>query len=462
MARILIADDDEASCELFAEVLEREGYRVDQVQTGDEALTRLREKLHDLLLVDVRMPGMTGLEVTRAVRKEYPCLPILVMTAFGSMETAVEAIHEGAFDFISKPMNLEELKKTVARALPQQQLQVSRKKRSEEIEEGDQFGAVIGRSPAMVDVYKTIARVAPTKSTVLILGESGTGKELIARAIHQHSSRAARPFVAVDCGALTESLLESELFGHVRGAFTGAVSDKKGVFEEAEGGTCFLDEINDINLNLQAKLLRVLQEHEVRRVGAPKSIKVDVRMVAATNKELEHLVSKGALREDLYYRLKVVSIYLPPIRERPEDIPSLAEHFLRRYSHDAGKLVTSISNEAMKLLCDYPWPGNVRELENVIERAVALSRQSLLTTEDLPVEVREGKTSGFSRRSALEEEFVFPGTPTMDEVKKRYILHLLGLTQGNISRAAKILDMDRRSLYRMLVRYKIEPYSKET
>jgi len=314
----------------------------------------------------------------------------------------------------------------------------------------------------MVDVYKTIARVAPAKSTVLILGESGTGKELIARAIHQHSSRAARPFVAVDCGALTETLLESELFGHVRGAFTGAVSDKKGVFEEAEGGTCFLDEINDINLNIQAKLLRVLQEHEVRRVGATKSIKVDVRMVAATNKQLEQLVSKGALREDLYYRLKVVSIYLPPIRERPEDIPSLAEHFLRRYSHDVAKPVTSISNETMKLLCAYPWPGNVRELENVIDQAVALSRQSLLTPEDLPVEVREGKALGFSRRSTLDEEFVFPGTPTMDEVKKRYILHLLGLTQGNISRAAKILDMDRRSLYRMLARYKIEPYSKET
>jgi two-component system response regulator AtoC len=462
MARILIVDDDEASCELFAEVLEREGYRVDQVQTGADALARLREKLHDLLLVDVRMPGMTGLEVTRAVRKEYPCLPILVMTAFGSMETAVEAIHEGAFDFISKPMNFEELKKTVARALAQPKLQASRREGSEELEEGDQFGAVIGRSSAMVEVYKTIARVAPAKSTVLILGESGTGKELIARAIHEHSSRAAQPFVAVDCGALTETLLESELFGHVRGAFTGAVSNKKGVFEEAEGGTCFLDEINDINLNLQAKLLRVLQEHEVRRVGAPKSIKVDVRVVAATNKELEQLVSKGALREDLYYRLKVVSIYLPPIRERPEDIPSLAEHFLRRYSRDMGKPVTSISNEAMKLLCAYSWPGNVRELENVIDQAIALSRQPMLTPEDLPVEVREGKASGFSRRREQEEEFVFPGTPTMDEVKKRYLVHVLGLTQGNISRAAKILDMDRRSLYRMLVRYKIEPYSMET
>ena len=460
MAQILIADDDSASCQLFAEVLEREGYKVDQVHTGEEALARLREKLHDLLLVDVRMPGMSGLAVTRAVRKESPSLPILVMTAFGSIETAIEAIRDGAFDFISKPMNLEELKKSVARALPQQQ-QAVRKKAAEAIEGGDQFGVVIGKSRAMVEVYKTIARVAPTKSTVLILGESGTGKELIARAIHEHSSRAAKPFVAVDCGALTDTLLESELFGHVRGAFTGAVRDKKGVFEEAEGGTCFLDEINDISLHWQAKLLRVLQEHEVRRVGAPKSTKIDVRVVAATNKELESLVSKGALREDLYYRLKVVSIYLPPIRERPEDIPSLAEYFLRHYSHDSGKSITSISKEAMKLLCDYTWPGNVRELENVIDRAVALSRQSLLTPEDLPVEVREGKASVFSRRRAQEEEFFFPGTPTMDEVKKHYLLHILDLTQGNIARAAKILDMDRRSLYRMLLRYKIEPYSKD-
>ncbi|HEY1235168.1 MAG TPA: sigma-54 dependent transcriptional regulator [Candidatus Binatia bacterium] len=460
MAQILIADDDAASCQLFAEVLEREGYKVDQVHTGEEALARLRERLHDLLLVDVRMPGMSGLAVTRAIRKESPSLPILVMTAFGSIETAIEAIREGAFDFISKPMNLEELKKSVARALPQQQQQAVQKKAVEAIEGGDQFGVVIGKSPAMVEVYKTIARVAPTKSTVLILGESGTGKELIARAIHEHSARAAKPFVAVDCGALTDTLLEGELFGHVRGAFTGAVHDKKSVFEEAEGGTCFLDEINDISLHLQAKLLRVLQEHEVRRVGASKSTKIDVRVVAATNKELEPLVSKGALREDLYYRLKVVSIYLPPIRERPEDIPSLAEYFLRRYSHESGKSVTSISKEAMKLLCDYTWPGNVRELENVIDRAVALSRQSLMTPEDLPVEVRERKASFSSRHRAQQEEFFFPGTPTMDEVKKQYLLNVLGLTQGNIARAAKILDMDRRSLYRMLLRYKIQPYSK--
>src|SRR6185295_10929767 len=295
MARILIADDDAASCELFAEVLEREGYRVDQVQTGDEALARLREKLHDLLLVDVRMPGMTGLEVTRAVRKEYPCMPILVMTAFGSMETAVEAIHEGAFDFISKPMNLEELKKSVARALPQQQ-QAVRKKAAEAIEGGDQFGVVIGKSPAMVEVYKTIARVAPARSTVLILGESGTGKELVARAIHENSPRRARRFVAIDCAALTETLLESELFGHVRGAFTGAIADAPGLFAEADGGTIFLDEIGEITPPLQAKLLRVLQEHEVRPVGGSQWRAVDVRVVAATNRDLAGAVNEGQFR----------------------------------------------------------------------------------------------------------------------------------------------------------------------
>lgn len=461
MARILIADDDEVSCQLFAEVLETEGYQVTRVPSGDEALARLRGEAYDLLLVDVRMPGLSGLEVTRTVHKEFPSLPILVMTAFGSIETAIEAIREGAFDFISKPMNLEELKKTVARALAQQRLHHSSPTR-DGVKWGEQLGTVIGRSPAMVEVYKTIARVAPTKSTVLILGDSGTGKELMARAIHQHSPRASKPFVAVDCGALTETLLESELFGHVRGSFTGAVSDKKGVFEEAEGGTCFLDEIGDITLNMQAKLLRVLQEHEVRRVGAQKSIKVDVRVIAATNKDLEQVVRKRAFREDLYYRLKVVSIYLPPLRKRPADIPSLAQYFLRRYGHETGKPVSGISDEAMDVLCTYAWPGNVRELENAIERAVTLSLQPLLSPEDLPAEAREGKPSRLCGNQREDEDFFFPGSPSLEEVKRRYVLHVLSVTQGNIARSAKTLDIDRRSLYRMLVRYKIEPFFKET
>src|SRR5215475_1455937 len=349
-AHILIADDDEVSCQLFAETLEAEGYRVEQATSGESALSRLGEETPDLLIIDVRMPGTSGLEVTRIVHEKYPSLPVIVMTAFGSIETAIEAIHEGAFDFISKPMNLEEIKKTVSRALAQRALHDNVQTSSAEVKT-EPSGAIIGKSPAVMEVYKTIARVAPTKSVVLILGESGTGKERIARAIHQHSPRANHPFVAVDCGALTETLLESEIFGHVRGAFTGAVADKKGVFEEAEGGTCFLDEIGDISPNMQAKLLRVLQEHEVRRVGGKDWVKVDVRVIAATNQNLADLVAKGVFRQDLYYRLNVVAIHLPPLRDRVEDIPLLAGYFLKCYSQENGKSVTAISDAAMKLLC---------------------------------------------------------------------------------------------------------------
>lgn len=461
-ARILITDDDVVSCQLFAEVLEGEGYQVDQAQSGEEALQQLQQEAYDLLIVDVRMPGMTGLDVTRTVREQYSSLPIVVMTAFGSMETAVEAIREGAFDYISKPINLEELKQTVSRALAQRAVQHRTRESGHVRDESESLGAVIGSSPAMVEVYKIVARVAPTKSTVLILGESGTGKELIARAIHQHSPRAQHPFVAVDCGVLTETLLESELFGHVRGAFTGAVAEKKGVFEEAQGGTCFLDEIGDISPTMQAKLLRVLQEHEVRRVGGKEWIKVDVRVVAATNRNLAALVRKGTFRQDLYYRLNVVPIHLPPLRERADDIPPLAHCFLKRYSREHGKLVTAIADEAMEQLRSYSWPGNIRELENAIERAVALSTQAKLTVEDLPPDVREATASGSAPEPEQEEEqSFFSGTPTLEEVKKRYIYHVLRSTQGNFSRAAKILDIDRRSLYRMLERYKIAPFHKE-
>ncbi|HYA28850.1 MAG TPA: sigma-54 dependent transcriptional regulator, partial [Acidobacteriota bacterium] len=344
-SRILIADDDEVSCQLFAETLEDDGYSVEKVISGDRALARLSAESYDLLIVDVRMPGTTGLEVTRVVHERFPALPVIVMTAFGSIETAVEAIHEGAFDFISKPMNLAELRKTVEKALAQRALQRRIDRSSEPTNDSarQRMSKIIGKTPAMMEVYKTVARVAPTKSTVLILGESGTGKEMIARAVHEHSPRANRPFVAVDCGALTETLLESELFGHVRGAFTGAVADKKGVFEEAQGGTCFLDEIGGISPNLQARLLRVLQEHEVRRVGGKDWVPVDVRVVAATNYNLAEAVKHGEFRQDLYYRINVVAIHLPPLRERADDIPLLAEHFLRYYSVENGKSISAIS-----------------------------------------------------------------------------------------------------------------------
>jgi two-component system, NtrC family, response regulator AtoC len=461
-AHILIADDDQVSCQLFAETLDSEGFRVEQTTSGEEALSRLHEETPDLLIIDVRMPGTSGLEVTRIVHEKYPRLPVIVMTAFGSIETAVEAIHEGAFDFISKPMNLEELKKTVSRALAQPALQ----RRAEISNRGDdenslQLGKIIGKSPAMVEVYKTVARVAPTKSTALILGESGTGKELIARAIHQHSPRANHPFVAVDCGALTETILESELFGHVRGAFTGALADKKGVFEEAQGGTCFLDEIGGISANMQARLLRVLQEHEIRRVGGKEWIKIDVRVVAATNHNLAGAVSRGEFRQDLYYRLDVVAIHLPPLRERVEDIPLLAHHFLQRYSQESGKPITTISDKAMELLCAYRWPGNIRELENAIEQAVALSYQSILTPDDLPQAVRDRAVGTSFESDSRNGQFLFPDIPTLEEVKKRYVLHVLKHNQGNVSRSARVLNIDRRSLYRMLARFKIEPFFKQ-
>jgi two-component system, NtrC family, response regulator AtoC len=459
--RILVTDDDPVSCQLFAEVLEGEGYGVERVQSGEEALRRLLQESYALLLVDVRLPGMSGLEVTREVRKSYPDLPIVVMTAFGSMEIAIEAIREGAFDYTSKPMNLEELKHTVSRALARRRGFGAALPTDGNGEDIEPLGAIIGRSPAMVEVFKTVARAAATKSTVLILGESGTGKELMARAIHQHSPRSHRPFVAVDCGAMTESLLESELFGHMRGAFTGAFSEKRGVFEEADTGTCFLDEIGDISPNMQAKLLRVLQEGEIRRVGGQKWIKVDVRIVAATNKDLAELVKQGTFRQDLFYRINVVSIPLPSLRQRTEDISALAHHFLRRYSLENGKSVVGISDDAMTRLRTYAWPGNIRELENTIERAVALSNQAMLTTEDLPVEMRDSPTKGTPPDMPSEGWSGFAGLPTLEEVKKRYIQHVLSSTQGNISRAAEILDIDRRSLYRMLERYNVAPVRHE-
>ena len=456
-ARILIVDDDDVSCRLFTEILAGEGHDVRQAHSGEQALECLRREAYDLLLVDVRMPGITGLDVTRTVRREQPQLPIIVMTAFGSIETAVDAIHEGAFDYVSKPMNLDELKKIVARALGQRELRELSRRKIKQLEDPERQKTIIGRSPAMVEVFKRLARVAPTKSTVLILGESGTGKEVIARSIHRHSARAQCPFVAVDCGTLTETLLESELFGHMRGAFTGAVSDKKGVFQLANGGTCFLDEIGDISANMQAKLLRVLQEEEVRPVGAKDWLKVDVRVLAATNKNLPELVKDGAFREDLYYRLNVVTISLPPLRERPEDIETLVEIFIRRYSELARKHITAISDEALHRLKSYFWPGNIRQLENTIEQAVVLSAHAVLTLEDLPREVRDDSPAPDEKPKT--GDFTVSDMPSLEEIKKRYALYVIDRVRGNISRAAKILQIDRRSLYRMLARWKVEPFA---
>jgi DNA-binding NtrC family response regulator len=442
MARVLVVDDDEVTCRLLAEVLAENGTTVIGETDPRHALARATAESIDLAILDVQMPQMNGLVLLRDLRQRFPDLPIVVMTAFGSIDTAVEAIGSGAIDYVSKPMDVEELRATVRRAL-------NRERETPALlpEASDELGGVIGRSPAMVEVYKTIARVAPGRSTVLVLGESGTGKELVARAIHQHGPRRKRPFVAVDCGALTETLLESELFGHVRGAFTGAVGEKEGLFAEADRGTMFLDEIGDVSPALQAKLLRVLQEQQVRPVGGTEWRAVDVRVIAATNRDLAALVADGRFREDLFYRLKVVTIPLPPLRERREDVPLLVDHLVRRAARDCGKVVSGVSEGALMLLTGHPWPGNVRELAHVIESAVALAKQELLTIDDLPVELRRPPGAG-----AVDSD-----RPTLAELKRRYVQSVLEENAGNVSRTAAVLGVDRRSLYRMLQRYGLVP-----
>jgi len=443
--RVLVVDDDEITCNLLEEVLAKEGFAVDRALNGREAIDKGERAPYDVVLTDIRMIGTDGMEVLRAYRQKSPDTIIIMMTAFGSIETAIRAIKEGAYDYVSKPFKLEEIKLTIHRALEQSRLFRENLQYRRELITKYKIENIVGRSPQMLQVYKTIARVAESRSTVLISGESGTGKELVARAIHFNSLRASKPFVAVDCGSLAETLLESELFGHVRGAFTGAVFSKKGLFEEADGGTCFLDEVGDISLSMQAKLLRVLQEHEIKRVGGTETIKIDVRIVAATNKNLEELVAEKRFREDLFYRLNVVFIHLPSLRERAEDVPLLADHFLRKYAAENAKPVSQISQEALEHLARYRWPGNVRELENVIERAVTLSHHSIILPEDLPrrliVEPAEDTTRSL------------PSHIPLSELEKLYLQKVLEETGGNKKKAAAILGIDRRTLYRMAARY---------
>jgi two-component system response regulator AtoC len=437
---VLLIDDDQGTTELLTEVLQKEAYAVDAATTGQAALAQARAFPFDVVLADLRLPDLDGIEVLRTLHGLDPDLPVIVMTAFGSMETAVEAIREGAYDYISKPFNLAEVRLTVRRALERRRLLQDNQRFQQALQERYRFENIVGTSPKMVDVYRTVARVASTRSTILLIGESGTGKELIARAIHYNSPRGKAPFVAVDCGALPESLLESELFGHEKGAFTGAQALKKGLFEVAHGGTIFLDEVGDIGPSLQAKLLRVLQEHEVRRVGGVEPIQIDLRVIAATRQDLEALVQSETFREDLFYRFSVVTIALPQLRERREDIPLLAMHFLGKYAAEAGKSLSQIAPEAMALLCQYDWPGNIRELEHVIERAVALTANPILLTDDLPAKLQEPAPTSD----------VFPSLAAME---KRHLQLALEKTQGNRRQAALLLGVSRRTLYRMAKRH---------
>jgi DNA-binding NtrC family response regulator len=441
---LLVADDDAVARDLLVEVLESEGYRVRAAGGGQACVRLAASEPFDLALVDLRMPDLDGLEVMRRLSALQPPVPVLILTAFATMQTAIEAIQAGAWDYLSKPFRVEEIRLAVMRALEAQRLARDNQQYRRELDARYGIENLVGHSPAMVALYKQVARLAALDTTVLIQGETGTGKELVARAIHQASARAARPLVVVDCTALPDGLFESELFGHERGAFTGASGSRRGLVESADGSTCFLDEIGDLPRALQSKLLRMLQERVVRRVGGNDEIAVDVRIIAATNRDLRKLVENGAFREDLYYRLNVVTVSVPPLRERPGDIPPLAQHFLARAAAAAGRPIGGLTPEALALLAAYPWPGNVRELEHAIERAVALSTTALIRPEDLPPEVPGGPAAGPAPAP--------PGRLTLEEMKRWYVSHVLDDVGGNKARAAEILGIDRRTLYRILAR----------
>jgi len=441
-AIVWVIDDDQASRELLARVLGVRGWTVVTFADGREALDRLSSgAAPDLVVSDIRMADVGGLEVTEALRREAPDTPVILVTAFGNVDGAVEAIRRGAFDYVSKPYDVDAIRLTAERAMERRRLAAENRSLRHQLRDKYRLENAVGRSEAMLQVFKTAARVAASDATVLIVGESGTGKELVARAIHAASPRAGGPFVPVDCGAIAEGVLESELFGHVRGAFTGAQAARRGLFEESSGGTLFLDEIGDVGPGLQARLLRALQEGTIRRVGANEPIPVDVRVVAATNKDLEAAVKAGRFREDLYYRLNVVTLRIPPLRERMEDVPLLAEHFAAKHGPGEGG---TVSAQARELLLAYGWPGNVRELENVIARALALNPSGVVVPADLPERLRGA--------APPPAGLVLPPgfRPSLDDLSRRYAALVLAEHAGNKTRAAEALGIDRKTLYRIL------------
>jgi len=451
MKHILVVDDDQDSCDLLREIFCAEGWHVDTALTPLQAFSVAEKEKIDLVVSDVNLEAnQSGLDLLKDLREQCP---VILVTGFGTLDSAVEAAREGAWDFISKPFKVQEVVAIARRALEQDLKNGSAERRAEQISAPYEQGGLVGRSPVMIGLYKEIARVAPTRSTILIVGESGAGKELVARSIHQHSTRSAGSFVAVNCGALTETLLEAELFGHVRGAFTGAVNDRKGLWEEAAGGTLFLDEVGETSPAFQVKLLRALQEGEIRRVGASRATQVDARILAATNRNLEQDVKAGKFREDLFYRLSVVTLRVPSLKERRTDIPLLAERFLSLVLDREGHKQLTLSEETIRTLVAYNWPGNVRELESAIEYAVLHARGHAIVPEDLPEKLQSANVRSAARSplSALFEDL-----PALDELERRYLLYILEVTGGNRTRAAEVLGIDRRTLYRMIERYGID------
>jgi two-component system, NtrC family, response regulator AtoC len=443
--RILIVDDDEATCNLLKLGLQRKGIAVTVTTEPGEALVRLGEQDFDLVLTDLNMPGMDGIELCRRIARERPDLPVVVLTAFGNLDTAIAAIRAGAYDFVTKPFELEAVSVAVSRAIAQHELRREVKRLRAAVGEISGFGALTGNSPTMARLYPLLQRVAATDTSVLITGESGTGKEVVARSLHEQGSRSSGPFVAVNCAALPEALLEAELFGHERGAFTDAKSARVGLFAQADRGTLFLDEVGDMPLGLQPKLLRALESRSVRPLGGAQEVPYDARIIAASNRDLETMVEEGRFREDLYYRLAVITVGLPPLRARGNDVLVLAQLFIEQFAREMSRPVVGISSAAARQLLAYQWPGNIRELRNCIERAVALTAFDCVSAEDLPEKVGAAHAARRGEETSAAEPLV-----PLDEVERRYILKVLEASGGNKSLAAETLGLSRKTLYRKL------------
>jgi len=450
---ILVVDDDPGHLSMLTTVLSGWDYRVEGVSSGQKALAAIREKPRDLVLTDVRMAGMDGIEVLRAVKEYNPAMPVLIMTAYSSVETAITALKSGAYDYLIKPLDLDVLRLTMDRALDHLRLRTENRALRERLAEGFQSEEIIGQSPAMKELLDMAAMAAPTEATVLVTGESGTGKELVARAIHANSPRKNGPLITVNCAALTETLLESELFGHEKGAFTGADRRREGRFMAADKGTIFLDEIGEISPATQAKLLRVIQEREIERVGGDRPIGVDVRILAATNRDLKAEVEAGRFREDLYYRLNVLVLSVPPLRERREDIALLAAHFLDRFAAKNRKPVKGFSPGAMEALLHHPWPGNVRELENAVERGVILAVGDYLTERELPPGVAASVPDMHQGGGRIAHDPADLAGQPLEDIEQRAILATLKETGGNKSEAARVLGITRATLHKKLKKY---------
>jgi len=442
---ILVIDDEKNIREGLSMALEDEGYEVITAEDGKQGLEKALYDSVDLIITDLRMPLVSGEEILKKVVTELPSIPVIVLTGHGTVELAVEAMRIGAYDFLTKPLDLDRLFRLVKRALENRALVLQKKELEERLEKNTSIENIIGNSPAIRKVFDEIKKVAPTKATVLITGESGVGKELVANAIHNFSQRRDKPFVKVHCAALAESLLESELFGHEKGAFTGAIERKRGRFELSNKGSIFLDEIGEINQNIQVKLLRVLQEKQIERVGSSEPIDVDTRVIAATNKDLEKEMKEGRFREDLYYRLNVVHIFIPPLRERREDIPLLVDSFVKEFSNENGKEISSIESKARNAIYNYDWPGNIRQLRNCIESAVVMTSDNVLHFEDLPF------------KEKVENEIIkIPIGSTMEKAEREIIIKTLNHENNNKKRVADILGIGRKTLYRKLKEYNIE------